>query len=102
MTRQDDRGPLPLIEDAEKLAKLVRGQYVQPDRGLIEEDHARPMQDRADELHLHSLAEREPADLSVEVAFDIQELSQGMESLPVILLRDLVNRANQIECIDRG
>ena len=60
-----------ILED--EAADRSLGGDVEPDRRLVEEDDARPVQQRGDQLHLHPLTEREPADLDVQLLPDVED-----------------------------
>ena len=76
--------------------------HVEPDRRLVEEEHLRPVQQRADHLDLHPLAEREvPHRLADEVA-DVEQLDQLVAQRRELGTRDPVDRPVQLERVERG
>ena len=68
---------LAVLED--ELADRALGGQVEADRGLVEEHDPRAVEQGRQELHLHALAQREAADLNVELLADAEDLSSEDE-----------------------
>ncbi len=76
VAREHHRRLVALPVRGDELADPLLHGHVEPDRRLVEEEHLRPMQQRADDLDLHALAQRElPHRLAHEVA-DLEQLDQ--------------------------
>ena len=91
--------PLPVLGDERADALLHRD--VEAERRLVEEQHGRPVEERADDLDLHPLAQRElPNRLAHEVA-DLEQLDQLVPRLEELLARDAVDRAVELERVER-
>ncbi len=54
---EDDSRLFSLVKNSQKFAQLVRCKYIQSNGRLVEKDHARPVEDGSNELHLHSFSE---------------------------------------------
>ena len=59
------------------------------------------MNEGADDFHFHALAEREPSDLRLHEFLDVQKLGHERDSFIVDLVRDLVDRFQELKCIGR-
>ena len=81
-TRRNSRSLRCAAKTSETFDPSVRSRKIT--RGPVVED-------RADQFHLHALAERESADLGLEMALDVEELGQSFQTLPIVALRDFVD-----------
>ncbi len=97
MAGEDDRGFFFLVVILEELADLLLREDVQPDGRLVQEDQARLVDQRGDQLHLHALAQREAAHLHVEQVLHIQQLGQLGQRGLVGLVVDLVDALVQVQ-----
>ena len=76
VAREQDGRPVACVVLGDERADPLLHRHVEPDRRLVEEEHLRPVQQRADDLDLHPLAERElPHRLAHEIA-DVEQLDQ--------------------------
>ena len=66
--------PLPIRGD--ELADPLLHRHVEPDGRLVEEEHLRPVEQRADDLDLHPLTQRELAHRLAHEVADLEELDQ--------------------------
>jgi hypothetical protein len=101
MRRQDERrAALPIQLGDERADRFLRDD-VEPDRGLVEIDDARIVQQRRREVATHPLAERQlPHRRRQEVAH-LEQRREVVEVLAVAVARDPVDRAQQFEGLDQ-
>ena len=101
VAREQHRGAVALVVVGDERADALLHRHVEADRRLVEEEHLRPMQERADDLGLHPLTERElPHRLADEVA-DVEQLDQLVPQRHELVARDAVDRAVElvrVEC----
>jgi hypothetical protein len=91
---------LAVLED-EVADRTLRAQ-IEADRGLVEEDDARRVEQRRDELHLHAPAEGEAAQLDVELLFDVENGGEVVEGRLVGLVGDAVDLLEKQESVGGG
>ena len=84
-----------------KDADALLHRHVEPDRRLVEEQHLRQVQQRADHFHLHPLAQRQiPHGLTHEI-LDVEQVDQLVARLEEILAAQAVDRAVELERVER-
>ena len=83
----------PLVVVADEVAHLGLHRDVEPDGRLVEEQHARPVEQRRHQLALHPLAQRQLAGRLVDEVADLQQLDQLAHRLVGLRARDVVDRA---------
>ena len=101
VAREQHRGAVALVVLGDERADPLLHRHVEADRRLVEEEHPRLVQERADDLGLHPLPERElPHRLPDEVA-DVEQLDQLVAQRRELVARDAVDRAVElvrVEC----
>ena len=70
---------------------------VEADRRFVQEQHLRPVQQRAGDLHLHALAERQVADRLAHQVAEVEELDELVASPGEVFVRDPVDGSIQLE-----
>ena len=70
-----------LVVLGDERADALLHRHVEADRRLVEEQHLRPVQQRAGDLHLHPLAERQVADRLVDQVADVEQLDEVVARL---------------------
>jgi hypothetical protein len=102
VAREQHGGPvLPAVLEQEVAHGPLRHQ-VEPDRRFVQEHHARAVQQRGDQLHLHPLAEREPAHGHVQLVADREERGQLLQARTEGRLGDPVDVLVQQEAVRGG
>ena len=79
---QQDRRPVARGVGGDEGADAALGGDVEPERRLVQEEHPRPVQQRAGDLALHPLAEREVADRLAQQLPEVEQLDQLVERRP--------------------
>src|SRR5262249_24934355 len=69
---QDQRGVAAGTEIGQEASYRLLAHHVEPDRGLVEEEYARPVQERGGQLAAHPLAQRELAYRGVEQRAEVE------------------------------
>ena len=94
---QQERGAALLVERAEELAQPALAHDVQPDRGLVEVEDLRVVQQRGRDVAAHPLAEAELADRRVEQVAEVEQVEELVEVGAVAVVGDPVDLAQQLE-----
>src|SRR5437899_1845319 len=81
------------IVEAQELAHSFLTDYIQPDRRFIEKQHTRLMNERSDQLHFHSLAQREFAHHHIHFVSHLQKFRQSIHDFSKPVAVDSVDRA---------
>src|SRR5438552_7774088 len=81
------------IVDTQELAHSFLTDYIQPDRRFIEKQHTRLMNERSDQLHFHSLAQREFAHHHIHFVSHLQKFRQSIHDFSKPVAVDSVDRA---------
>ena len=102
MAREDDRGPEALVVRANEPPHRRLHRHVEPDRRLVEEEHAGAVKERRRELALHPLAEGELAGRLLQEGRDGEELDELVERPAVLVARNVVDGAIELEGFRRG
>ena len=102
MAREQNGDAVLAVILAEELADIFLRDDVEADGGLVEEQHARAVQERGDEFHFHSFAEREFAHHDVEFGADFEKIDELVERGFELVGGDAVDGAKQGKRFDRG
>ena len=92
---------MPSVVVAQEVTDRLLRHDVQTDRRLVEEQHARPVQQRRDQLHFHPLAQGKLAYHDVELRPDIQERDQFVQGAFEGVRGNGVDRAQEVEGLHR-
>ena len=102
VARQQHRRLVAAVVLGDERADPLLHRHVEADRRLVEEEHLRPVQERADDLDLHPLAEREVAHRLADEVADVEQLDQLVAQGREVRARDPVDRAVELERVERG
>ena len=97
VTRQHRGNPIFLAVVAQKVADLLLADHVQSDGGFIQEQDFWTVNQRNDQLHLHSLAETQFPDHDIEFIADIQEVDQLVDNLPELAFLNFINSSIELQ-----
>ena len=91
-------GDRPLgVDPAQELAQPALADHVEADRGLVEVEDLRVVQQRRGDVAAHPLAERELPHRGVEQVAEVEQLGELGEVAPVPVGVDAVDPAQQVE-----
>ena len=76
VARQEHGRAVAAVVLGHERADALLHRHVEPDRRLVEEQHLRPVEERADDLDLHPLPEREVAHRLADQVADVEQLDQ--------------------------
>ena len=94
---EQDGGPVAAVVVAQELADVFLRHDIEADGRFVEEEHARAVQQRRDQFHLHAFAERELAHHDVELGPDTEQCDEFVERLLVGRMVEAVDGAKQVE-----
>ena len=98
--QQHGRAVAPVVVGDERPDAFLH-RHVEPDRRLVEEQNLRSVEERADDLDLHPLAQRQVAHgLAHEVA-DVEQLDQLVAHRGEVRAVDAIDRAVELERVER-
>ena len=97
MAREQDRDAVFAVVLAQKLPDVFLRNHIEPDRRLVEKQHARAMQQCGDEFHLHPFAEGKFADHDVEFFLHVEERDEFIERGFELIGRQAVDRAQEMK-----
>ena len=93
-------GALALVVLGEEAADAALHGDVQPQGGLVQEQHSRAVHQRPGDLHLHALAQRQVADRLLDQVLQLQQLDELIPRALVGLRVQVIYRLEQLVGID--
>ena len=99
---QEDRDLVAPVVIGEEAAHGPLADDIEADGGLVEEEHARAVEEGGDKLHLHALTEGEFAHHRAELVADLEQLDEFIEGGLALRLGQAVDVPQQMEGLDGG
>lgn len=78
--REEDSRSLKLPKLSNRAPDMIAGLRVEPGGGLIEEDHGRPMDERASNIHAALLTTGRPPIATVEELFHVEQIGEVIDA----------------------
>ncbi len=97
VARQHRGNPIFFAVMPQKVADLFLADHVQSDRWFIQEQDFWSVNQRSNQLHLHSFAETQFPDHDIEFIADIQEVDQLVDNLPELAFLNFVNGSIELQ-----
>ena len=102
MAGEKHGGAITAVVIVQERTHRLLGHDVEADGGLVEEEHARAVEQGGDELHLHAFTERKLADHDVHLFAHGEKVEQLVERRLILFGGQAVNVPEEEKGLDRG
>src|SRR5680860_731043 len=102
MRGEQHGGAACAVHGSQEVTDSILGKEVKTDRGLVEHQQVRVMQDRRGEVAAHALTERELPDRRCEKGIEVEHLSRGGKIGGEAIWRNPVHVPKQVQRVAQG